>query len=64
MEAIKEIRIDNILPFITCPNYCRNNADRIRWLAFKLGFVDIIRPTDEVIYDEQTESYKLMVKGD
>jgi len=42
---MKIISIDNIHDLAGfSPHYCRDNADRARWLAFKLGMTNKIRP--------------------
>ena len=43
------------------PNYCRDNADKVRWLAWTLGFINKIRPQDEVRQDLNTNSYILKI---
>ena len=48
MSFNREIRIDNMLPFISCPHYCRDDSDKVRWLALKFGFVKAINPKDTV----------------
>ena len=59
---MKELKIDalTIHGAISFPRYCRNNADRVRWLALKGGFVDTIRPEDRVSYCLETNSYRLI----
>ena len=46
---------------ISFPTYCRNNADKIKWLALKLGRVSRISSKDKVRYDPSKDEYVLEV---
>ena len=57
--AIDKFIIDNT----KCPNYCRDEADKVCWMALKLGRTDIIRTRDKVSYDSNYNHYVLEVSG-
>jgi hypothetical protein len=52
------INID-MMPSIKYPSYCRDYADRGKWLAWKLGFTKSISSRDKVI--ENKGCYKITV---
>ena len=59
----QEIKIDAMFElYDSAPHYCRNDADRVRWLALKSGLTNRISPRDEVQYDQTTASYTIKVK--
>ena len=41
------------------PAYCRDNADKVKWFAWKIGWVKTIKVTDTVVYLEDRDSYLL-----
>lgn len=53
------IRIDNLLPLIDTPHYCRNNEEKVRWLAWSQGLISEIRPSDKVVYIPEINCFEL-----
>ncbi len=64
VEAVRNtvIKMDNILPLLTTPHYCRNNEDKVRWLAWKLGHTTVICPADKVRYIPEENCFELTVE--
>lgn len=58
----KVIEIGNILPFVDTPHYCRDDADRVRWLALKMGITGAIHTRDPVTHIAEKDCYRLEVK--
>ena len=61
---LKEIEIDaSVLYSATTPSYCRNNADRIRWVALKNGFINTIKPSVQPVeYIPLKDCFRLKVE--